>query len=268
MPTDKQIRVEVNFTPGQADELQLKDQNIIVIDVLRASTTIAMALRNGAKEIIPVSNIENAVKISGSLFGDVTLRGGERNGKMIEGFNLGNSPLEYTEAMVKGKSIIFMTSNGSAAIVKGRYAKNLMIAGFVNLNAVVSSIEELGENVLIVCAGKDGVFCLEDAVCAGRIINMLIRHEKVTVALDDGAYAATALDAAFGRNVLKMLRNTDHGKYLIGIGFAEDLPVCAHIDSIPVIPVLSGSVIRMKKATAQVADQPEKKTRGKSSKGT
>ena len=268
MPPEKQIRIDVNFTPVQTDEIQLKDRNLVVIDVLRASTTIAMALQNGAKEIIPVGNIENAVKISGSLFGDVTLRGGERNGKMIEGFNLGNSPLEYSEAMVKGKSIIFMTTNGSAAIVKGRYAKYLMVAGFVNLNAIVSEILNLKGNVLIICAGKEGVFCLEDAVCAGRIINTLLRGGKADIVLDDGASAAAALDVAFGKNILKMLKNTDHGKYLAGIGFSEDLSVCARIDSIPVIPVLLGSVIKLKIETARPADHPEKKNRGKSPKVT
>ena len=115
MATKNKIIVEVRFAPAQLDELQLKDKNVVVIDVLRSATTIPMALQNGAKEIIPVADIESAVKISGSLFGEVVLRGGERNGRMIEGFNLGNSPSEYTEQAVKGKSIIFMTSNGTAA---------------------------------------------------------------------------------------------------------------------------------------------------------
>ena len=118
MHVKKQIHIEVHFTPNHLDEMQLKDKNIVIIDVLRASTTIITALHHGAKEIIPVSTVENAVKISGSLFGDVTLRAGERNAKMIEGFNLGNSPLEYTEEVVKGKSIILMTTNGSVAMSK------------------------------------------------------------------------------------------------------------------------------------------------------
>ena len=110
------MRVEVFFTPHQVDEMYLRDRIVVVIDVLRASTTIAMALRNGAKEIIPVATVESAMKIVGNLFGDVTLLGGERNGKMIEGFNLGNSPLEYIEERVRGKSIIFSTTNGSQAM--------------------------------------------------------------------------------------------------------------------------------------------------------
>jgi 2-phosphosulfolactate phosphatase len=87
------MKLDVSFSANHFDDLQLRDKNIIVLDILRASTTTIVALANGAREIIPVANIESAVKISGSLFGEVTLRGGERNGKMIEGFNLGNSPL-------------------------------------------------------------------------------------------------------------------------------------------------------------------------------
>ena len=87
------MKIELSFSAGQFDDLQLRDKNVVVIDVLRASSTITVALNNGAREIIPVASIESAVKISGSLFGEVTLRGGERNGKTIEGFNLGNSPL-------------------------------------------------------------------------------------------------------------------------------------------------------------------------------
>src|SRR5438552_453768 len=137
------VRAEVHFTPTQLDDMMLKDRHVVVIDVLRASTTVITAIKNGAREVIPVSNIESVVKISGSMFGDVTLRAGERNGKMIEGFNLGNSPLEYTPEAVKGKTIILLTTNGSAAMAKGRYSKNLLVAGFVNLSATVDFLREL-----------------------------------------------------------------------------------------------------------------------------
>lgn len=244
MQAKKQIKVEVHFSPSTLDEMQLKDKNIVVIDVLRASTTIATALTNGAKEIIPVSSIENAVKISGNLFGEVTLRAGERNAKMIEGFNLGNSPLEYTEEVVKGKSIIFVTTNGSAAIVKGKHARHLVVAGFVNLSTVVAALQELQSDVTIICAGKENRFCIEDAVCAGRIINEFERTSKIELVPDDGGIAAAALDRTFGKNILKMLKASDHGRYLAEIGFQEDLKVCAEIDSLEILPTLSGNVIR------------------------
>lgn len=244
-------KAEVFFFPLQIDELSLRGKNVVVVDVLRASTTIAMALHNGAKEIIPVATIEGAVKVSGSLFGDVTLRGGERNGKVIEGFDLGNSPGEYTQEAVKGKSIIYTTTNGSAAMVKARYAKNTVLAGFTNLSKVVSFLKELKEDVIIMCAGKQNDFCLEDAVCAGMILSKLQKSIRGLV-LDDAGSASIIIFEKFGKNIVRMLQETDHGKFLTHIGFGEDLKFCAAIDSIPVLPVMSGNVIkRMKDAPSQ-----------------
>lgn len=247
MPAGKFLRVGVYFTPAHLEEMHLKDKNVVVIDVLRASTTIVTALSNGAKEIIPVNNIESAVKISGSLFGDVTLRAGERNGRMIEGFNLGNSPGEYTREVIAGKSIIFMTSNGSVAMVKGRHAKNLVIGGFINLSAIVSFLKQLNEDFVIICAGKEHNFSLEDAVCAGKIISHLNKELGDELVLDDSGVAAVALDKALGKAILKVLKNSEHGRYLTEIGFGDDLRVCAEIDTLGVLPVLSGNVIRIMK---------------------
>ncbi len=163
------MKIDLSFSAEQFDELQLRDKNVVVLDVLRASSTITVALNNGAREIIPVASIESAVKISGSLFGEVTLRGGERNGKTIEGFNLGNSPLEYSETAVKGKSIIYCTTNGSVAMAKSRYARILVIGSFINLTKIVDFIREENKDFLFICAGRlnsIGNFSLEDAVCA------------------------------------------------------------------------------------------------------
>jgi 2-phosphosulfolactate phosphatase len=243
------MKIDLSFNATQFDELQLRDKNIVILDVLRASTTIIMALNNGAREIIPVASIESAVKISGSLFGEVTLRGGERNGKMIKGFNLGNSPLEYNETAVKGKSIIYCTTNGSVAMSKSRYARTLAIGAFVNLSTIVDYIQEENKDFLFICAGRMnsvGHFSVEDAVCAGMIIQKLLKNESQKIELSDSAKAANALYKTFGRSIIRMLRTSEHGKYLNEIGFGEDLKVCAAIDTIPVIPMLSGTVIKLR----------------------
>jgi len=244
------LKIDLSFSTTQFDELQLRDKNIVVIDVLRASTTITIALNNGAREIIPVASIESAVKISGSLFGEVTLRGGERNGKMIEGFNLGNSPLEYSETAVKGKSIIYCTTNGSVAMAKSRYAKTLVIASFVNLSTVVDFIKNENKDFLIICAGRLnnlGQFSMEDSVCAGMIVQKLSKIEGLALELTDAAQAALALQKAFGKSIFKMLKSTEHGKLLTEIGMGDDLKVCAEVDSVPVLPVLNGTVIKLRK---------------------
>lgn len=249
------MKIDLSFSAAQFDELQLRDKNIVVIDILRASTTVIIALNNGAREIIPVASIESAVKISGSLFGEVTLRGGERNGKMIEGFNLGNSPLEYTETAVKGKSIIYCTTNGSVAMAKSRYAKTLIIGAFINLSTIVNFMREEKKDFLFICAGRTnsvGYFSLEDAVCGGMMIQTLMKDESLQIELSDSAKAALALYKSFGRSILKMLRASEHGKYLIEIGFMEDLKICAAVDSVPILPMLQGTVIKVKKEEPKI----------------
>lgn len=244
------MRLDVSFNAAQLDELQLRDKNVVVIDVLRASTTVVVALANGAREIIPVSTIESAVKISGSLFGEVTLRGGERNGKIIEGFNLGNSPAEYAEATVRGKSIIFCTTNGSVAMARSRYARRLLVGSFVNLSAVVDAMLEDGEDQVLLCAGKPSglrSFSIEDAVCAGMMIQKLTQAKRFPIELTDASRAAVALYKGLGRSPLKLLKLSDHGQYLAEIGFGADLKLCAAVDSVPVVPLQQGTVIKLRK---------------------
>lgn len=247
MNTKNRIKAKVFFTPSEADELLLKDKNIIVIDVLRSTTTIVTALNNGAKEIIPVASIEGAVKVSGSLFGDVTLRGGERNGKMIEGFNLGNSPSEYTLETVKGKSIIFCTTNGTTSILKGKYAKNLLIAGFVNITKVTEFIQSLNEDFYILCSGKHNGYCIEDALCAGMILYKFGLLSKNKLETNDAASTALSLYKTHNKSILRVIKNSVHGKFLTSIGAGDDLKTCTAVDSIPVIPAYSNGIIVLKK---------------------
>jgi len=240
------MRVDFYFTPHRNDELSLRDKNVVVIDVLRSSTTIATALYHGAREIISVSTIERAVKISDSLSGNAILRGGERNGKMIEGFSLGNSPAEYTEEKVKGKSIIFCSTNGSYAIENARYARQLIVCGFVNISVAVAFLREEHTDFVIVCAGDNGLFSMEDTVCGGMLLHQLGKDTMHTMILSDSALAALALYKSFGKNLLGMIKNSEHGRFLSEIGFDDDLAFCAGRDTIPVVPQLIENVIKLK----------------------
>jgi len=152
------MKLNVLFSPVNADELYFADKTTVVIDVLRASSSIITALSNGANEIIPVATIEFAVKVSGGMFGGKTLLGGERNTKMIDGFALGNSPLEYSQKFVENKFIVFFSTNGSKAIVKAKFSKNLFISSFNNLSAIKKHLIELNENVELLCAGNNNLF--------------------------------------------------------------------------------------------------------------
>ena len=153
------------------DDLTLKDKNVIILDVLRATSTIAVALTNGAKEIIPTENIATAVRVAKGSKNSILC--GERNGKIVDGFNLGNSPLEYTSEVIKDKSMIFSTTNGTLAIMKSKFTKLCLMCSFVNMSAIVDYVNSIDEDFTIICSGKLNDFCLEDAVCAGMLLNKL-----------------------------------------------------------------------------------------------
>ena len=240
------MKLDVLFSPVQADELFFTGKTTVVIDVLRASSTIITALANGAREMVPVGTIEFAVKVSGGIFGGQTLLGGERNTKKIEGFALGNSPSEYTTEIVSGKSIVFYSTNGSRAIVKAKYSANLFVCSFNNLNALAKHLKKLSEDIIILCSGNNNLFSLEDSVCAGMLINELVNVNK-KVELTDSSISAIALFKSFGKNIFKMLSETDHGRLLIENGFKDDLKACAELDSTEVIPFYSGNVLRVLK---------------------
>lgn len=240
------MKLDVLFSPVQADELFFTGKTTVVIDVLRASSTIITALTNGAKEIVPVGTIEFAVKVSGGIFGGQTLLGGERNTKKIEGFALGNSPSEYTTDIVSGKSIVFYSTNGSRAIVKAKYSTNLFVCSFNNLNALSKHLKKLSEDVIILCSGNNNLFSLEDSVCAGMLINELVAVNK-KVELTDSSISAIALFKSFGKNIFKMLSETDHGRLLIENGFKDDLKACAELDNTEVIPFYSSNVLKVLK---------------------
>jgi 2-phosphosulfolactate phosphatase len=245
--------IHLFLTPQQADELGLRDKTAVVIDVLRSSTTIATALANGARQVIPATTVESAVKISGNLFGDIFLLGGERNGKMIEGFSLGNSPAEYREEKVRGKSIIFSSSNGSQAIAKGRLARTLLICGFVNVSAVGAALQQAGGDVTILCAGNNGFIALEDAVCAGMLIHRLSGWTVDSPGLPDGAAVALTLYKAYGRSLLKLLQACEHGRLLVSLGLGDDLRACAAVDSLTVVPSFEGGVLKALPVPARAA---------------
>jgi len=164
------MKINVLTSNISFDELYFTGKTCVVIDVLRASTVIVNALANGAREIIPVGTVDFAMKVSGDAFRSQTLLGGERNTKKVEGFTLGNSPLEYTPEIVNGKSIIHYTTNGSKSIVKAKFAENLFIACFNNLTAIVDHMVKLGKDFEIICAGNNGALNMEDSVCAGKMI--------------------------------------------------------------------------------------------------
>jgi len=238
------MKINIMFSPVNKDELYFTGKTTVVIDVLRASTTIITALSNGAKELIPVATVEFAVKVSGGMFGGHTLLGGERNAQKIEGFALGNSPSEYEGSLIEDKSIVYYTTNGSKAIVKAKFSEELLICAFSNLNPVAEHLTNLGKDVEILCAGNNNLFSMEDSVCAGRLVYELVSLKKNNVELSDSAKCAVALNNFFGKNILKMLKETEHGKLLAIQGFENDLKICSELSVTSTVPFFNGNALQ------------------------
>jgi len=238
------MNINVVMSPTNVDELHFSGKTTVVVDVLRATTTIITALMNGAKEIVPVGSVEFAMKASSNMFGGQTLICGERNAKKIDGFNLGNSPLEFTNDVIGGKSLVLFTTNGTKAIVKAKYSDEVIIASFLNISAVAKYLVELNKPFEILCAGKNNSFCLEDTVFAGKLIAEILTQTE-DVELTDSGLASVAIAKTFGKNLKKMFAESEHGKFLIESGFEEDLKYCAKLNVTEDIPVFASSVVKI-----------------------
>ena len=243
------MKINVHYTTQQFDELYFTGKTSVVIDVLRASTVIVTALKNGAREVIPVGTVDFAMKVSGNAFGGQTILGGERNTKKVEGFNLGNSPLEYKSEIVSGKSIILYTTNGSKALVKAKFSENLYVCCFNNLPAIANQLLKLNKDIEIVCGGSNGNFNMEDAVCAGNLISELLKVDK-TIEITDSGRASSVLFKSFGKSISKMLKQSEHGKLLIENGFAADIKECAQFGTADLVPFYISGAIKKLETTA------------------
>lgn len=230
------MKIHAYLLPAEITDSAFKGKTAIVIDVLRASTSIAAAKANGAEKLIPTATIEAAKKLAATLDRDGTLLCGERDGRMIDGFDLGNSPREYTREAVAGKTVILTTTNGTETIMRLDGAREIVVCGLVNLSAVADFVREEAE-LFIACSGRDRRFSLEDSVCAGGLVARL-RDLGVRPALDDGAATCEALFALHRADLAGCLRGSAHGRYLAGIGFDADIEDCAALDTRNVVPVV------------------------------
>lgn len=231
--------IDVIFNSHALTPADVSGRVVVVIDVLRASTTIAVALANGARAIIPFESVEEAITRSKAFERRDVRLAGERRMRMIPGFDLGNSPHEFTREAVEGKTILLTTTNGTAALAGIHGAREVVVGSYVNFSAVLALLRAAARartDVVIVCAGRDRQFALEDAVCAGRFVRGVARRGLDPV-LNDGAVVARLLDRRYGRDPLAMFARAAHGRALAEAGFGADLELCATIDACPVVPV-------------------------------
>jgi len=230
-------RIDLYILPTELERASLDSRQIVVVDVLRSSTSIATALLNGAAKIIPVKTVEEATRLHETLDPKTSLLCGEREGRKVSGFALGNSPREYTRKKVNGATLIFASSNLSPLMAGPLAGRDQILLGYVNLSAVAKVVGGVEADLTIVCAGRNGRFSLEDTACAGALVRR-IADGAADLEVNDAAAFARDFDADHGATPETILRRSEHGRYLEGLGFEEDIPVCAAVDVVPVVPHL------------------------------
>ena len=215
------MNINLYFTSKHVESaLELKGKNVVVIDVLRTTTSMITGFTNGAKEIIPTEDVATAGLIGRNSQGQALLCG-ERNGKLIEGFNLSNSIKEYIPEVVAGKTLIFSSTNGTPALMKSKFARNCIVLGFANISRVVEYLKVLNEDFIILCAGKSGEFSLEDTVCAGMLIlncfQILIIRAIISCLIRQ--WAQKGCMRTYKDDLSKVMTDSEQGRYLIEIGY-------------------------------------------------
>ena len=233
------MRVHVAFSPQGLSPADVQGCAVFVIDILRATTTMCAALHHGAKALIPVASTEEALRLAQTIGSTDVLLAGEKNCVRIPGFALGNSPLEMTEAAVRGRTIIVTTTNGTKALLAAQGAHAVYTVAAVNLSAAGERARESLEkkrNVLIICAGREGSFGLDDAYCAGRLAVAALGSQRPRKNLNDAAIASLDLVRRYGDDWSRPLRRSRAGRELVRLGFERDVADAGRLDAYPVLP--------------------------------
>lgn len=247
--------LNVHFVPALLEATSLEGGMAVIIDVLRASSTIITALHNGAQRVIPCGTPDEARLCREKLNGEAVLLGGERGGILIAGFDCGNSPTEYPASHVAGKTIAFTTTNGTRALLKAGAAETILIGAFVNRQAVVDRLHADQRPVHLVCAGTDGEITGEDVLFAGAVVEALQHRQASDLPrwkLNDCAGIAQSFwRQSVGDNlhvgsvdnlssrIEAAMRVTHGGRNLCHLGYEDDIRLCSAVDSIDRVPMLN-----------------------------
>jgi 2-phosphosulfolactate phosphatase len=237
-------QVSVSFLPRLPDDVDPSELAVVVVDLLRASTTITHALHAGAKSVVPCRTPAEAIAVRNRLIGTArapggVVLGGERHGVKIDGFDLGNSPAEYTSERVSGKVIAFTTTNGTHAILESAAAGCVVLGCYANLTELVEELSDAGRPVHINCAGTGGRITMEDCLFAGRLASELVLLGYTPASSDETTIARllhqqSKLDS---EGELGMMRTSTGGQNLSAIGYSSDIELCRRENTCPVVPV-------------------------------
>lgn len=240
------MKIALFLTSVPVDKAELEGRTAVVIDVLRATTSICAALQAGARGVIPTAGPGEAGDMRAKIGAEMVVLAGERNGVKIENFDLGNSPAEFTGEVVQDKLVIMTTTNGTLALRRAAGSKQLLAAALVNVSTVADAIARDPRDLVMVCSGREGHFSIEDTICGGMLINQLAAVHKLDVELNDAGSLALLLYRTNKSAIRQAIAQGEHGRFLASIGFARDVELATEVDAMPILPVLrDGRLVRI-----------------------
>ena len=227
-------KLEVCLSPALLHLFDTKGTVVVIIDVFRATSTIAAALHNGAKCVIPVASVPECIELGTQIENSITA--GERDGKIAEGLEYGNSPLEYPRAFVEGKTLVLTTTNGTRLLHMVQDADTIITGSFLNLGAVCDFLAAQGKNVVLGCAAWKDRFNMEDTLFAGAVVSRIGRQFDINC--DSARGAKNLYESSGGGNFINFLQDSSHYRRLSGFGLLGDMEYCTTPDLHPVVPIL------------------------------
>lgn len=232
-------KIDVCLSPELLHLYDLQQRVVVVVDILRATSCITAGIACGIKSIIPVASLDECKKLQRQGM----VAGAERDGKKAEGFDLGNSPFDYMDDRLRGKTVAMTTTNGTQAIEGAKNAYQIVIGSFLNLSTLVNFLSTQERDLLVLCAGWKGKFNLEDTLFAGALVENLLEHFESE---DDAALAAGKLYLLAKSDLLTFISNSSHVNRLKRLNIEKDLEFCLKPDQFEVIPILqNGQLIKL-----------------------
>ncbi|WP_244834223.1 2-phosphosulfolactate phosphatase family protein [Clostridium sp. BJN0001] len=239
------MKIDIIISQDDIKEDKILKKTAVVIDMLRATSVIVTALYNGAKCVKPFLTIEEALNEAHKLKKDEYLLGGERNAVKIDGFDLSNSPLEYTVDKVKDKTVIMTTTNGTRTLTKCTKADKIITSAVINADASAKKIVEYNNDVVIVNAGTNGNFSMDDYICSGYIIDRILKINS-DVELTDIAKTALIIYRS-NKDILSFIKNAHHYGIMKKLKLDNDIEYCIKKDSINIVPEYKNGSIKIYK---------------------
>lgn len=234
------MKIDIIISADDIIESKLENKIAVVIDMFRATSVIVTALNNGCSEIIPFLTIEETLEAAEKLNRNEYILGGERKAVKIEGFDLSNSPLEYTEDVVRGKKVLMTTTNGTKTLTKSNNAERVLIAAMINAKAVAQKLLEINKDVVIINAGTNGNFSMDDYICAGYIINEMLKEKNIE--LTDISKTANMIYEN-NKDIISYVKEATHYSVMKSLELYGDIEYCTKKSIVDNVPEYKDGVI-------------------------